>query len=57
MAYSSTPANIDKAHYFAADIELYTMTEDGELELVANSVSAEAVGGAKLANLTTLFYD
>jgi len=58
VAYSSTPANIDKAHYFAADIELYTMTEDGELiELVANSVSAEAVGGATLANLSTLFYD
>lgn len=58
VAYSSTPANEDKAHYFAADIELYMVTEDGDpIELVANSVSAEAVGGATLANQSNLLYD
>jgi len=58
VAYSSTPANDDKAHYFAADIELYRLTKDGEIiEIVADSVSAEADGGATLANQSTLFYD
>jgi len=58
VAYSSTLAHIEKAHYFAADIELYMVTEDEEpIELVANSVSAEAVLGTTLAYQSTLIYD
>jgi hypothetical protein len=58
VAYSSTPANDDNAHYFAAGIDLYRVTKDGKpIELVAGSVSAETVGGATLANQSTLIYD
>ena len=57
-ATSSTPAFIDKADQLVAGIELYRVTEDGEwIEQVAESVPAEAIGGAKVANQSVLVYD
>ena len=57
IANSSTPAYLDKADSFVAGIELYMATEDGEwIEQVADSISAEAVAGAKVNIQSTLVY-
>lgn len=56
-ANSSTPANDDQAHYFAASIELFRFTKDGELiKQVADSISAEAVDGEEVNIQSTLVY-
>jgi len=50
-ANSSTPAFIDNA-----GIELYKVTKDGELEQVAESINAKAVGEANENIQSTLVY-
>ena len=54
-ANSSTPAFIDKAD-LVSGIELYKVTKDGELEQVAGSISAKAVGEANENIQSTLVY-
>jgi len=57
IANSITPVNIDNAHYLDAGIELYRVSKDGEwIELVADSISAEADIGAEVANQSALVY-
>jgi len=56
IANSSTPVNIDNAHYLDAGIELYRVTKDGEWIELVHSISEEADFGAEVTNQSTLVY-